>query len=79
MNPQSVPNVQVFVGVMLTLLGLIVISDARFAYLHHTIVWWRQRGHDTWLYPGQAMLGGALLLLVGTYCLADAIIRKMRW
>jgi hypothetical protein len=73
MSVRPLAKAQVFAGALCLFLGLLLISRARFAYLHHTLVWGK-----TWMDPIQAAVAGILCLLIGGYALGDAIVKRMR-
>jgi hypothetical protein len=73
MNGRPIAKAQVFAGALCVFLGLLLVSGAWPAYLHHTLVWAK-----TWMSPIQAAVAGSFCLLIGGYILVDAIIKKMR-
>ena len=70
---RRVAKAQVLAAVLCLLLGFVLISRARFAYLHHTFVWGK-----IWMDPIQAAVAGGICVLIGGYALADAIVKKIR-
>jgi putative Mn2+ efflux pump MntP len=76
MGAKPLDAAQIFGGCILLIMGTIGILEARFALLHHTVVWWTRQNNTTWVDPWLATVGFGILLLLGIFLLVDAIRRR---
>ena len=64
---------QIICGLVMLVLGVGLLSDARSALLYHTTIYFKG-----WMYPWQAIIGGGLSAGFGFFLIIHGLCRKKK-